>query len=178
MNPRDVRQATLPVSLQAAVVDLALRQYPEFARVEEIPLIIALPAGIHPYNKSSGYYVNKSNTIVLYQQLGRAALSDKLNLMTVAHELAHWYQLRFLGEKGEGTTNMHRRSSWMDACYEATCNLWPELKLARWQFNPTKSIREKGFGIRKIQREGAMTDVQLHHWPRSLTEFSGKKVTL
>ena len=172
------KQATLPFFHQAAVVDLAVRQYPDLADREEIPLLIALPAGIGPYNKSGGYYVPSLNYIVMYQLLGRRALSNKIDLMLIVHELAHWYQRRSLGETGEGTTNSHRRKSWMDACFVATQNLWPELSMDRWQFDPYKSVRVAGIGVRKEQREGALTDVQLHHWPRSLAEFCGQSVTL
>jgi hypothetical protein len=164
--------------MQSTVADLAWRQYPDLASTEEIPLLITLPAGIHPYNKAGGYYANATNTIVLYQRHGRAALKNDLDLMVVAHELAHWYQLRFLKEAGKSSVNFHRRKSWMEACYVATRNLWPELALEAWQFSPTKSVRSAGGGIGKIQRAGALTDTQLHAWPYSLTGFVGKPVHL
>lgn len=178
MRLHTTKQATLPFSHQAAVVDLATRQYPDAVDSEEIPLLIALPAGISPYNKSGGYYVPRLNYIVMYQRLGRRALGNKIDLMLIAHELAHWYQCRSLDEKGEGKTNSHRRKSWMDACFVATQNLWPELNMERWQFDPYKSVRVPGTGVRKEQREGALTDIQLHAWPRSLSEFTGQAVGL
>lgn len=178
MRLHDTKQATLQFYLQAAVVDLALRQYPDTAESEEIPLLIALPAGIGPYNKSGGYYVPKLNYIVMYQHSGRPALVNKIDYMLIAHELAHWYQYRSLGETGEGPTNIHRRKSWMDACFLATQNLWPELNMERWQFDPKKSVRVQGKGVRKEQREGALTDSQLHSWPYSLSEFTLQPVAL
>lgn len=172
------KQATLPFFHQAAVVDLAMRQYPDLAEREEIPLLIALPTGIGPYNKSGGYYVLSLNYIVMYQDFGRRALSNDIDLLLIAHELAHWYQHRCLGETAAGTTNLHRKKSWMDACFVATQNLWPELNMERWQFNPYKSVRAPGVGVRKEGRKGALSDVQLHDWPRSLSKFAGRSVEL
>lgn len=173
-----MRQAALSFAMQSAVANLAWRQYPDLASTEEIPLIVTLPAGIHPYNKAAGYYADATNAIVLYQRAGRAALNNRLDLMIVAHELAHWYQRRFLKEAGVSSVNIHRRKSWMEACYVATRNLWPELALEAWQFSPTKSVRRAGLGIGKIQREGALTDTELHAWPHSLSKFVGRPVHL
>lgn len=66
----------------------------------------------------------------------------------------------------------------MDACFLATQNLWPELNMERWQFDPKKSVRVQGKGVRKEQREGALTDSQLHSWPYSLSEFTLQPVAL
>lgn len=75
--------------MQSAVANLAWRQYPDLASTEEIPLIVILPAGIHPYNKAAGYYADGTNAIVLYQRAARDALNfrTKLSQNTSSHDI-------------------------------------------------------------------------------------------
>lgn len=173
-----MKQATLIPHLQTATAELAAREFPDWAGTDEIPLLIALPAGIHPYNRAGGYYDHLHNAIVLYQHFGHDALYGTLDLLVVAHELAHWYQVRCLKDTEPRATNPHRRKSWMESCFIGTSNLWPELELTLQDFMPTKSVRDESGKVRKVLRTGAMTDVQLHHWPYSLSEYTGKRVVL
>ena len=164
-----MKQNTLNPDYQRVVIDQAKLLYPDVKHIE-VPLLIALPAGIHPYNRSSAYFDNMANAIVLYQDLGKLVINSgeipNRMINTVRHELAHWYQFRFLGENGTGKTNVHRKASWMQACYVATESLAPGL-MTRVQFNPTKSKRVEGKVV-KVQRAGALTDVELHRWPNSI----------
>lgn len=166
-------QTTLNPELQRFVVATLARQYPAHVGAAPAPMLVALPAGIHPYNRNGGYFDAASNTIVAYQDIGSAILRDGTGYAGlepfVQHELAHWFQFKVLGEKAKGSTNVHRLASWSEACFVATGNLWPELAMTRDQFSPTISVRTEE-GVRKVPRDGALTDVQLHHWPRSLFE--------
>lgn len=163
-----MKQNTLNTELQQLVITQAAAMFPEGIVNHEIPLIIALPAGIHPYNKSSAYYDPAGNAIVLYQNLGRRAIAGNLAAITptVQHELCHWYQRQILGY--HQSTNVHRVKSWSEACYVATSNLWPVLGMTYEQFRPLTSKRVNG-SVQTIQREGALTDTELHHWPDSLS---------
>ena len=164
-----MKQKTLDEGLQNLAVELAILAYPAIADQIEVPLVVALPTGIHPYNKLGGYYDDSVNAIVLYQRIGRLAIDGKYTEIKniIQHELAHWYQFKHLGEKGNTTTNIHRKASWSQACFVATQNLFPNLKLQRWQFSPYTSERLNG-KVRRISKDGALSDVQLHHWPDSL----------
>ena len=166
-------QTTLNPDLQRFVVDTLVRQYPAHVGAAPAPMLIALPAGIHPHNRNGGYFDAASNAIVAYQDIGSAILRDGTACPGLAHfvqhELGHWYQFQVLGEKAKGSTNVHRLASWSEACFVATGNLWPDRVMTRDQFSPTVSVRTKS-GVRKVPRDGALTDVQLHHWPWSLFE--------
>ena len=168
-------QTTLDPALQQYVVDALARQYPDHVDAHPAPMLVALPAGIHPYDRNPGYYDTSGNAIVAYQDWGRSirrhGVDSPILKDFVQHELAHWFQHHILGESGGSTVNIHRRTSWSESCFVATSNLWPELGMTRIQFTPTMSIRTDA-GVRKVPREGALTDVRLHHWPWSLFDGS------
>jgi hypothetical protein len=167
-------------------------QYPGFTDELEVPMIVLLPSGIHPYNRVEGYFVPGDNLIVMYQSASSFIRKGQVTrfLADCAHELAHWYQHKVLGEKSTGKTNPHRKKSWQTACLHATQNLWPDADPAELTadfFSPYKSARVKGDDgvsrITKVQRDGALSDTQLHHWPdyffnkygdpKQLTEMDG-----
>lgn len=168
-----MKQTKLDDKLQLRVQQIAARQYPNEAPEIELPLIIALPAGIHPYNRASGYFDPEANAFVAYQKLGRrirsTAESERLDSF-IQHEMAHWYQHRVLRYVSTSSVNVHRHRTWKEACYVATKNLWPEYKLELWQFSPTTTKRVNGKPV-TIPRPGAITDTELHHWPSSLPSF-------
>ena len=162
-------QASLNPELQKFVAEQAEVQYPGVAL--EAPMLIALPAGIHPYNRNPGYIDPVANIIVAYQDWGRDLLSKGIKAPFlkdfVTHELAHWYQYGVLGYSKKRSVNAHRDASWAEACFIATNNLWPELQLTRQHFSCWTSQRIEGKPVR-TQRPGSLTDVELHHWPMSL----------
>ena len=63
--------------------------------------------------------------------------------------------------------NAYRKATWSESCYVATSNLYPNLKMERWQFSPYTSKRVNG-KIKRITRDGALTNTELHHSPDSL----------
>lgn len=164
-------QTSLNPELQAFVAEQLERQYP--GAELETPMIIALPAGIGPYNRNPGYWDHHSNSIVAYQDWGRQLLAKGIHAAClkpfVTHELAHLYQYRILGYSKKSTVNAHRDKTWAEACFIATNNLWPELGLQRDVFSCWTSQRIEGKPVRS-QRPGALTDTELHHWPWSLSD--------
>jgi hypothetical protein len=98
-------------------------------------MLIALPAGIHPYNRAGGYFDHIAHTIVLYQMLGRDALREPdTALPTIIHELAHWYQSNHLGYRRTSTVNTHRHRAWSDACWIASTRIYPDAGLGSAEF--------------------------------------------
>jgi hypothetical protein len=166
-----MRQAALNPDIQKQVCEIAARQYPDVAGKYELPLIIALPFGIHPYNRAGGYFDPEANAFVAYQKLGRRILREGVAAAGlegfIQHELAHWYQHNELKYARTSSVNVHRHRTWKEACYVATRNLWPEYKLELLQFSPETTVRRGGKPV-KVQRPGSMTDPELHHWPHSL----------
>lgn len=123
-------------------------------------MVIALPAGIHPYNRAGGYFDHVANTIVLYQDLGRQALSEPGSAIpTIIHELAHWYQHNALGYVQTSTENIHRHKTWSDVCWLASTRLYPDADLDRAEFNYRRKTGPH------------LGDVELHHWPRSMPGY-------
>jgi len=167
-----MKQTQLNPDLQAFVLKMIARQYPDATKLTA-PMIIMLPTGIHPYNKAAGYFDAEANTIVGYQHYGREILERGVKAhgfdSFVQHELAHWYQFNVLGYAQTSTLNVHRHKTWKEACWTATKNLWPQYKLDLIQFSPETSVRIDGKPV-KVQREGSLTDVELHHWPDSLPD--------
>jgi hypothetical protein len=165
-----MKQNTLDPMIQRLVAEEADRCFPDCTA--QRPLLIALPAGIHPYNRNIAYYDHEGNAVVLYQDLGRQALRGDLAAIipTIQHELAHWYQHHALAYTRTSTVNVHRHRTWSEACYRASVRLWPDADLEQWMFSPFTSKRVNGRPLRQ-QRLGALTDVELHHWPRSMPGF-------
>jgi len=173
MTNTRTKQTALDETLQALVREQAITLYPDLVKRADVPLCVALPAGIHPYNRNSGYFDSEGNAIVLYQDLGRVALAGRLDEIapTIQHELAHWYQFRALGEKHAGSsTNVHRKKTWSRACEIASARLWAGVVFPPSFFSPFKSQRNEDGNVRKVQRPDALTDVELHHWPRSMPD--------
>ena len=163
-----IEQSTLPPEDQQMVLDLIQRQYPEDCLKAPAPFWVKLAAGIHPYHRANGYYCPTRNMILTYQHMAGADEDDVG--MTLIHELGHWHQAKIQGvDFSTGGQNVHRAASWSRACWLATSNLWPELGMTYEQFRPYSSQRVEGRVV-QTPREGALTDTQLHHWPRCLFE--------
>jgi len=64
-------QSLLPPRLQEIAREQADLMFPECDA--PVPMVLALPRGIHPYNRASGYFDPVANTIVLYQEEGGTA---------------------------------------------------------------------------------------------------------
>ncbi|QVL50775.1 MAG: hypothetical protein KFB96_10435 [Thiocapsa sp.] len=164
-----MKQAALIETLQAVALAEWTAMYPG-VEIEELPLVIPLPAGIHPYNRAGGYYDPEGQAIVLYQDLGRAAIkhgpTDGVRA-TIRHELAHVYQHHALAYRPTSTLNVHRHRTWEQACFDASMSLWPGIAWTRDMFRPTQSRRVDG-KVRRVQRPGALTDPELHGWPLSI----------
>lgn len=167
-----MKQTKLNPYDQRVVCEQLLRMYPDCER-RTAPLLIALPCGIHPYNRAGGYYDPDGCAIVFYQDLGRSALAGDLDIDTVRHELAHWHQCVVQGYKKTSTVNPHRHRTWAEACYLASVNLWPQVQIERSMFSPLVSARV-GERVVKIARQGALSDVELHHWPHSMATLLSK----
>lgn len=167
-----MKQTQLNPKFQRAVREQLKWMYPDQVRLTA-PLFIALPCGIHPYNRASGYYDHCGNAIVAYQLLGREALAGDLDIDFIRHELAHWHQFRVQGYTQVSTVNAHRHSTWGTACYLASLRLWPKAGLERWMFSPRTSCRVDG-SVKVIQKKGALSDRELHHWPRSMPGYLEK----
>jgi hypothetical protein len=169
-------QRELSPRLQGIVREEAARLFPEAAQ-HVLPGIVALPAGIHPYNRNSAYFDPVAQMIVLYQHVGRLALRAEVAPIpepvrrTVQHELAHWFQHVTLGYTGDGR-RCHRHRTWGEACFRASLRLWPDAGLMRKHFAPFTSTRVDG-KVQKVPRAGALSDVALHHWPDSMPDFLG-----
>jgi hypothetical protein len=166
-------QSVLNPELQRLVINQAEFLFPECRA--EVPLFIALPAGIHPYNRAEGYFDWAANAIVTYQERGRLLLRSPISPSVIEfitdlirHELCHWFQWRHLGYERTSTVNVHRHGTWSRACYVASTRLWPEAGLEEWQFRPFTTKRGKDGKPRRCVREGALTDVELHHWPSAM----------
>jgi hypothetical protein len=155
-----MREQTLLIHrLQELAREQADRMFPECEHA--VPMVIALPAGIHPYNRGSGgYFDPAANTVVLYQDLGRLAMrKPESTLTTIQHELVHWAQHHLLGYERASTVNVHRHRTWAEGCWLASTRLWPEAELERKEFN----TRRRG--------GPCLHDVQLHHWPHSMPAY-------
>ncbi len=139
-----MQQATLDKEHQALVREIAAAQYLDDARRHELPMLLILKAGIHPYNRASGYYHPDNNLILGYQCYGEC--DDEASIRAfIQHEVAHWHQWHVQGYRDTGSSmNVHRTKSWQEACFIATCNLWPELGLTRDAFRPGISKRIDG----------------------------------
>src|SRR4029453_3646108 len=173
-------QTVLNPVLQRLVLDQSELLFPEC--LADIPFFVALPRGIHPYNRNSGYFDPAGNAIVVYQELGRLALRafakpEVVKHITdlVRHELCHWYQWRYLHYERTSTVNCHRHPTWSRACYVASTRLWPDAGLQEWMFRPFTTKRGKDGKPRRCAREGALTDVELHHWPDEMKRLLNAK---
>ncbi len=167
-------QTTLNPELQAFVADMAARQYPGFKAV--VPMLIVLPTGIHPFNTNAGYYDHAANCVVAYQEIGGDIIRNGARSVhlprLVQHELAHWYQYNALGYE-PSSVNVHRHKTWGEACFVGTKNLWPTLGVTRTMFSPYTSVRIDG-QPRRVHRAGALSDVELHHWPANIEKLIPK----
>ena len=164
-------QAVLNPFLQDKGWEIANRLFPDLVDAIEVPFVVALPSGIHPYNRNGGYFDQGAKAIVLYQAYGRLAISAAnkgiLPLaieQVIIHELAHWYQINVLGYKKTSTVNVHKHPTWTQACFDITERLFPG-KYELDYFKPVISKRVDG-SVVKVQREGSMDWKELHHFPR------------
>jgi hypothetical protein len=151
-----------------------------------VPGVIVLPNVMRPYNRSIGYYDPQVNVIALFgigvsnrnliHSRGDGIHFDRKSAVeTVLHELAHWLQDNAIGECGGPTVNIHRTRGWKLACKMLTdAILVREGKQpTAWDFwSGMKSVRVEG-KVRKEKREGALSDVDLHHWPHSVANLTG-----
>lgn len=177
-------QSQLNQYLNQYLNDLTVRVFPDESQMVDVPFLVALPSGIHPYNKVSAYYDLTANAVVLYQQRGCDALHMALQKKpsvslevhnTLIHELAHWYQFNFLLDGNpipEGKVHSHH--TWSEACHLITSRLIKKSPYDLNHFKPLISKRE-GKNIVKAKRENALTLVELHAFPRSIQEFTQKK---
>lgn len=167
-----MKQSQLITELQRAAMDEWRRMFPD-VELHPVPLVIGLPAGIHPYSRACAYYDPEGNAIVLYQHLGREAIQDGATdqvISTIRHELIHVHQYHVQGYRKTSTVNVHRHATWQTGCYLASRQLWRDFPWQKEMFTPLLSKRIDGKPV-KVQRMGALTDVELHHWPRSIPEF-------
>lgn len=155
----DKKQTLVSDALQALSREQAALLFP--GCTADAPGVIALPSGIHPFNRAAGYYEPVSNWIVFYQELGRLALSQPEHpavLRVVQHELCHWAQFNLLESDGF-SSNCHRLSSWSEACWQASTKLWPDAALERAEFNYRR------------RADPHLSDTELHHWPHSMPAY-------
>ena len=173
MAPNTRNQTGLNPYLQDRCWDIAKRIFPDHIKKIAVPLVIALPAGIHPYNKAGGYIDGGANAMVIYQHLGREALREAKNGNLplsvehfLIHEFSHWYQRNVLKASFPPSVNAHVHISWSQSCFEITNRLFPN----QYDLNFFKPLISKRFGkkVQKVQREGAMDLQQLHHFPRMM----------
>ena len=177
MKTQTRNQREIHPFLQDKCWEIAKRIFPELVDKLEVPLVVALPSGIHPYNRNGGYLDPRANAIVLYQAYGRMAITGaKKELLplgveqVIIHELGHWYQLNVLGYKKTSTVNVHKHLTWSKSCFEITNRLFPE-KYELDFFKPVISARDGKYVV-KVQREGALTWKELHHFPNEkIPEF-------
>jgi hypothetical protein len=146
------------------------------------PTVMPVPYAMGPYNRHSGYYFPAGNVVTLQgigttnaHRLGAAArgvvVENRLEaVLTVIHELAHWYQHAVMGYESRSTVNVHRHATWGLACEVLTALAARSTGVeppSRDMFRPTKSMRHaETRKVAKISRDGALSDVELRHFPR------------
>ena len=141
----------------------------------EIPII--LTTAMSPYNRFSGWYSEKSNTIELVRYFcyhgkdGIMVRSIPEILATLAHEFCHVYQRQVLKCK-TASRGPHRCKSWYQSITLASpfvcgVNIDGICK-------PFKSVRE-GKKIHKNANPESLTEVELTHFPESLISLAKAK---
>lgn len=136
-------------------------------------LPIILTTAMSPYNKMSGWYSPKSNTIEIVRQHcepkdGSIVPKRKKELLALlAHELCHVYQYKALGGS-LGSRGPHRCSSW----YEAVTSASPTVCGVdiKGLCKPLKSVRVQG-KVKKVRNEDSLSEPELTHWPLSIIEL-------
>ena len=130
----------------------------------EAPQVIHLHHLINGYAKNPGHFLPNSNLIVLNMKHGTAEASVK---HSIAHELAHWLQGRLASYKPVSRSDQHHKvPSWREAIKIISDYLTGEEHPIEL-FRSTKSTRVDG-EIVKVQREGSLTEKQVHGWPNSM----------
>jgi len=152
-NTDHVRQSGPDPEWMALVREIAQRAYPSAVYEHEVPWIVVLDTGIHPYNRAGGWYSHSENLILLYQPdkslrwTPEAVVRDRT--MVIIHELAHWRQWH-LHDGPVNSETAHRVRSWKMACMEASRSLWGE-----------------HFDLRDFSVASNENRRRVHHWPRS-----------
>lgn len=134
----------------------------------EIPQVYEITNLINGYARNPGHYDPVENLIVLNMMHERLDMDKKA---TIAHELAHWVQVRLaIHKRPSRTDQFHKIPSWRKSVWLITDMLLPGLYPEEY-FHADKSARVDG-KIVKVQREGSLTQKEVHHWPDSMREVT------
>lgn len=133
-----------------------------------VPRLISIGFLISGYARNPAHYVpgEKENLIITNLMFDKHTpnLNDWHNL--IIHELCHWLQHRLRNYRD--TRDTHTHISWSTACWVAAHAVTGgEFDKPMDYYRPIKSVRiDKK--IRKRQRDGSLTLVELHHFPDCL----------